>query len=157
MSDNKTAAIARIVLRRIANKPNKVLVVGCGSGEEAAILRQEFQAEVVGIDIEDHFDPDAARLVKLRVEDATVMSFGDCTFDFIYSYHALEHIGDHRKALLEMRRVLIPGGSWCIGTPNRSGRSFAGILLTGRSEFRGSLETSVAPMQALRLKSCPPS
>jgi ubiquinone/menaquinone biosynthesis C-methylase UbiE len=121
MSDSKTAAIAHIALESIGNRPKKVLVVRCGSsGVEAAILQQEFQAEVTGIDIENRFDRDAARQVNLRVDDAMEMSFGDRSFDFVYSYHALGHIRDYRKALQEMRRVLAPGGSWCIGTPHRS-------------------------------------
>src|SRR5205814_6881549 len=40
-------------------------------------------------------------------------------FDFVYSYHALEHIPNFRQALGEMRRVLAPGGGYCVGTPNR--------------------------------------
>jgi SAM-dependent methyltransferase len=48
-----------------------------------------------------------------------MLDFGDQTFDFVYSYHALEHIPDFRRALAEIRRVLSPGGGYCIGTPNR--------------------------------------
>ena len=43
-----------------------------------------------------------------------------------FPYHALEHIPDYRKALQEMRRVLVDGGSYCVGTPNRS--RFIGYL-----------------------------
>ena len=47
------------------------------------------------------------------------MVFPDASFDAVFSYHALEHIPDHHKALAEMRRVLKPDGIFCIGTPNR--------------------------------------
>lgn len=106
--------------RQFSVRPRNVLVVGCGSGLEAAILSDSFGAQVVGIDIADHFDPFASSKVTLRVADATQMPFRDGEFDFVYSYHALEHIPDYRKALGEMRRVLKREGGWCIGTPSRS-------------------------------------
>lgn len=57
--------------------------------------------------------------MHLQRGDATSLDFADGRFDCIYSFHALEHIPDYRKALQEMRRVLAPGGTYCIGTPNR--------------------------------------
>lgn len=119
MSDNKTAALANIVVRELSVRPRNILVVGCGSGIEAAILSNLFGAHVVGIDIVGNFDSSANNCVTLKVADATQMPFSDGEFDFVYSYHALEHIPDYRKALCEMRRVLQRQGGWCIGTPNR--------------------------------------
>ena len=95
-------------------------MVGCGSGFEAAILGRELHVNVVGIDLEDAFDTGAAKYADLKVGDATALAFDDESFDFIYSYHALEHIPDCRRALREMRRVLKPGGGFWVGTPNRS-------------------------------------
>lgn len=120
MSDRKTAAIANILVRYFSVKPKNILVVGCGSGIEAAILAQSFGARVVGIDIVDNFHAAAKSAVTLQVADATAMPFSDREFDFVYSYHALEHIPDYKKALGEMRRVLKPLGGWCVGTPNRA-------------------------------------
>jgi ubiquinone/menaquinone biosynthesis C-methylase UbiE len=119
MSDSKTEVICQIVLSRISC-PSKVLVVGCGSGLEAATISRVFEAKVTGIDIEPDFSPEAARQVELRVADATQMPFSDGSFDFVYSYHVLEHIPDFRKALREIGRVLSPEGHWIIGVPNRS-------------------------------------
>ena len=121
MADNKTPTLARIILNHRGTNPKKALVVGCGEGIEAAILSREFDAEVTGIDItSDRFDRDASRAAHLEVGDATSLRFPDSSFDLVYSYHALEHIADYRKALQEMHRVLEPFGSWCVGTPNRS-------------------------------------
>lgn len=97
-----------------------ILVVGCGDGREAATLAGHFRAETTGIDIADTFDAEARKAVDLRVMDATELAFPDASFDLVYSFHALEHIGDDRGALGEMNRVLKPGGLACIGTPNRS-------------------------------------
>lgn len=119
-SDGKTEAIARIIRDRVQKPIRRLLVVGCGSGIEAAILAKELSAEVVGVDLDATFDPAAAHVVDLRRGDATSLEFEDGTFDFVFSYHALEHIPDYRKALEEMKRVLAEGGAYCVGTPNRS-------------------------------------
>lgn len=137
MSDSKTAAIANILARQFSVRPKNVLVVGCGSGIEAAILADSFRARVVGIDIDDSFNPAAKSTATLQVADATAMPFSDGEFDFVYSYHALEHIPDYKKALGEMRRVLKPGGGWCIGTPNRS--RLVGYLGSKDATFREKL------------------
>jgi len=117
--DTKTEFVAEIISSRFQNIKN-LLVVGCGSGFEAAILGRELRVNVVGIDLEDSFDAGATQFADLKVGDATALEFDDNSFDFIYSYHALEHIHDPRKALREMKRVLKPGGGFWVGTPNRS-------------------------------------
>ena len=97
----------------------RTLVVGCGSGREATILARNLKTHVVGIDIDAQFDPIAQQEVDLRWGDACKLEFPAGSFDFVYSYHALEHIREYQIALSEMRRVLQPGGYYCIGTPNR--------------------------------------
>lgn len=97
----------------------RVLVVGCASGREAAVLARNLKAHVVGIDIDTQFDPIARQEVDLRWGDARKLEFPPGSFDLVYSYHALEHIPEYEAALSEMRRVLQPGGYFCIGTPNR--------------------------------------
>lgn len=118
--DSKTEAIAKIIRESGSVPISRLLVVGCGSGVEAAILARELGATVVGVDLDSNFDPVAAGLADLRHGDATALEFEDDTFDFVFSYHALEHIPDCHKALQEMRRVLVDGGAYCVGTPNRS-------------------------------------
>ena len=64
---------------------SRLLVVGCGSGVEAAILARELSASVVGVDLEANFDPAAAGLADLRYGDATALEFEDGAFDFVFS------------------------------------------------------------------------
>jgi SAM-dependent methyltransferase len=118
--DYKAGIVANLIRANVAKPPTRVLVVGCGTGREAAQLATALSAEVTGIDIAPRFDPAAAAIATLRQGDATAMDFPDGAFDLVYSYHALEHIPDFRRALREMRRVLAKDGSYFIGTPNRS-------------------------------------
>jgi ubiquinone/menaquinone biosynthesis C-methylase UbiE len=117
--DRKTEVLAGIIRERVGRPILRLLVVGCGSGREAAVLAGALKAEVVGIDLGAVFDPAATAVVDLRRGDATRLEFADRSFDFVYSFHVLEHIPDCTRALAEMRRVLSEDGAYCIGTPNR--------------------------------------
>lgn len=120
LTDSKTEKVAQIIRRIYQPKIEKLLVVGCGSGLEAAILAQQLNAWVTGIDFEESFDKQAAEFAELKRGDAMNLGFADGSFDFVFSYHALEHIENPRKALREIHRVLKPGGGFWIGTPNKS-------------------------------------
>lgn len=142
----KTEAIARIVRARNAAPIRLFLVVGCGSGAEAAILSRELEGRAVGIDLKAEFDPAAARAVDLRRGDATCLEFQDEEFDFVYSYHVLEHIPEYMKALAEMHRVLRKGGTYLIGTPNRS--RLVGYLGSAGVSLRDKLAWNLADWKA---------
>jgi SAM-dependent methyltransferase len=119
LRDGKTDAIARVIKSHLLKPPKRILVVGCGSGIEAAVLADEFEAHTTGIDLDGTFDPIAARRASLLVQDATNLDFPDKSFDLVFSYHALEHIPRYDVVLNEMRRVLTEDGHYCVGTPNR--------------------------------------
>ncbi|MET0752187.1 MAG: methyltransferase domain-containing protein [Pyrinomonadaceae bacterium] len=120
LTDSKTEKVAEIIRRIHQTEIKKLLVVGCGEGIEAAILAQKLKAKVVGIDIDGKFDKEAAKFAELRKGNAENLVFADDTFDFVFSYHALEHIENPQKALKEIHRVLKIGGGYWIGTPNKS-------------------------------------
>lgn len=122
-SDRKTERFASLFPRYLFLPPNaKILVVGCGTGEEAAILLQVLGGEVIGIDMNDRFNPDLAKVphLVLMKQEATVLPWQEGTFHLVYSYHTLEHIPEYPRVLTEMSRVLIQGGGAVIGTPNRT-------------------------------------
>ena len=118
--NGKTERLAQLIAKLHGRPIGTLLVVGCGTGVEAAILQQEIGARVVGIDLHARFDPQAAAAVQLQAGDARRLDFADGSFDYVYSYHALEHIPQYHLALEEMRRVLAADGGYCIGTPNRA-------------------------------------
>lgn len=119
--DRKIATALDLIEARFGRQFRRALIVGCGGADEAFALAARFDCEVVGIDISDERFP-AARdpRVTLVAADAAEMPFPDARFDLIYSFHALEHVERLEDALAEMRRVLRPGGSVFVGTPNKS-------------------------------------
>src|SRR5688572_26939552 len=108
LTDTKTEKVARLIESFHGKPITNLLVVGCGTGLEAAILAQRLGANVIGIDLEDRFDERAKQAADLRTGDAMALDLDDGFFDFIFSYHALEHIADPNKALQEMHRVMKP-------------------------------------------------
>jgi ubiquinone/menaquinone biosynthesis C-methylase UbiE len=120
LTDTKTEKVAGIIAQVYHHRIDRLLVVGCGDGVEAAILSSRLDASVTGIDVADSFDPTASQIADLRIGDAMNLEFADESFDFVFSYHALEHIADPNLALREMHRVLRRGGGFWIGTPNRT-------------------------------------
>jgi SAM-dependent methyltransferase len=117
---HRASQIAEVIRRRHPAGISKMLVVGCGDGREARALANALRCNVTGIDLRDKFDPQAAAEVRLQRGDATALPFAAHEFDFIYSYHVLEHIPRYRDAISEMNRVLARNGGLWIGTPNRA-------------------------------------
>jgi len=116
----KAVITASLIRHFLGSNFRRILVVGCGSGLEAAALAQGFQAEVIGIDLDPSFDIRAAEWADLRKGDATHLEFDSGFFDLVYCFHVLEHIPDYQKALSEMARVLRPMGGVLVGTPNQA-------------------------------------
>lgn len=146
LTDSKTEKVAGIIREIYPSKINKLLVVGCGSGLEAAILAEHLNAEVVGIDIEENFDEGAKKIAHLEKGDATALRFSDESFDFVFSYHALEHIENPNKALREMRRVLKTRGGFWIGTPNKS--RVVGYIGGKETSLKQKIEWNIADWKA---------
>ncbi|HXQ40036.1 MAG TPA: class I SAM-dependent methyltransferase [Candidatus Udaeobacter sp.] len=117
----KTRTLASLIAARSAGmRIADVLVVGCGDGSDARALGRHFGCRVEAIDLEHYYDNRNDDYVRFTQMDACGLAFEPARFDFIYSFHALEHIPDYRRAVAEIGRVLKDGGAYCIGTPNRS-------------------------------------
>jgi SAM-dependent methyltransferase len=120
--EKKTQALAE-TLRSLVLQPEdcirRILVVGCGDGEEAADLADFFDCDVDAIDVQDYFRVRHQK-VTFQQMDARELRFDDDAFDIVWSFHAVEHIPQPERAMAEMRRVLRPGGAFMIGVPNRS-------------------------------------
>jgi SAM-dependent methyltransferase len=109
------------LIEQAAIRPrDRVLEIGCGTGSVLVLIKREHpEAEVVGLDP----DPKALIRAKRKAERASVsvgldrgfageMPYADGSFDRVLSslmFHHLDTV-EKGKALLEVRRVLKPGG-----------------------------------------------
>lgn len=97
----------------------KLLDCGCGSGSITVGLAQALaRGAVTGIDLSEvevgraRSRAATAGLSNLHFEVGNVyrLAFPNESFDAIFSHNLLEHVGEPRKALGEMFRLLKPGG-----------------------------------------------
>lgn len=99
-------------------KTSRVLDIGCGVGFVARYLNDRYGVEVVGIDVdpeqiscaEEYSGQDKG--LHFAVADATKLPFEDNHFDLVLSFMVIHHIGDWKRALAEVSRVLRPGGTY---------------------------------------------
>jgi len=63
--------------------------------------------------------PRARQGLRSAVGDVRILPFRDGSFDAIYSMGTIEHFDETERAVVEMARVLKPGGRAIIGVPNR--------------------------------------
>lgn len=98
----------------------EVLELGCGVGAQMRLLLERFpRARFTGIDISREqlqaahvqlADEVARGRVELLEASAYRLPFADASFDAVYTYWVLEHLGNPLALLGEARRVLRPGG-----------------------------------------------
>jgi cyclopropane fatty-acyl-phospholipid synthase-like methyltransferase len=99
----------------------RILEIGSGRGTMLHLLRER-GLDIVGV------ETSAARLDEMRARFGDVpvelvsdtgLPFPDAVFDAVLSFDVFEHIPDSDAHLAEVRRVLTPGGSYLLQTPNR--------------------------------------
>lgn len=101
-------------------RASRVLDAGCGPGEMAAgLMRHGY--EVWGLDIAEAMVRHArerCRSDRFRVGDIEHLPFRDNTFDAVVCLGVIEYLDMDELALREMWRVLKPGGSAVVSSPN---------------------------------------
>lgn len=109
----------------------RLLDVGCGSGTYLKLMR-DLGWQVRGVEL-DEGAVQTARRAKLDVRQGTMDDLDpelDGMFDAITVGHVIEHTHDPVAALTAASRVLKPGGTLWIGTPNLG--SFGAWLFRAR-------------------------
>jgi SAM-dependent methyltransferase len=91
--------------------------IGCSTGEMLDAARSSFAA--MGVEA-DETTSRAAIAHGLDVFSGTLRDarFPDSHFDAAAMYHVIEHVPSPREELLELRRVIKPGGWLVLETPN---------------------------------------
>lgn len=116
----KTKILKKILKNYTTVNFNKMLIAGCGKGDEALAFREVFSGNIIGIDISlPEIVLKNYENVKLIKGDLQSLPFPKSSFSFIYNYHVLEHVENPSTVLKEFSRVLEDSGVIFIGFPNR--------------------------------------
>ncbi|KAA5834928.1 methyltransferase domain-containing protein [Saccharopolyspora hirsuta] len=100
---------------------SRVLEVGCGIGAQTAhLVASSPGARIVAVDVNEASLAQARDRVLATSPDAEVewhcadlfeLPFPDASFDHLFVCFVLEHLADPHRALVELRRLLRPGGT----------------------------------------------
>jgi demethylmenaquinone methyltransferase/2-methoxy-6-polyprenyl-1,4-benzoquinol methylase len=109
-----TSALWRLAtVRALGIVPgDRILDIAAGTGTSSSAIARagarvtalDFSAGMVAVGRQRHPDIDFVE------GDATALPFNDASFDAVTVSFGLRNVQDPRKALAEMRRVLVPGG-----------------------------------------------
>ncbi|MEW5735561.1 MAG: methyltransferase domain-containing protein [Thermodesulfobacteriota bacterium] len=121
------------------DRPGLWLDMGCGAGQFIHRMLQRPGNRAVGTEL-DH--KNLAATYKLLEQAKTppryslvcqppdALPFADESFDYVFSADVMEHVGyeNQRAVLREIRRVLAPGGTMILHTPNANRVRFTTVL-----------------------------
>lgn len=101
------------------NPPGKFLDIGCATGTFLSLAKKEGW-ECYGVEISDYAASIAREKVGVDIFNGHLRkaSFPADFFDVVTMWDTIEHLSDPLEELLEVWRVLKPGGIILINTPN---------------------------------------
>ena len=110
----------KVVMKLYTPQPNeKVLEIGCNTGEFCWLLKNKFNVEPEGVDI----NSEAILIAKEKYPQLNlhVADFFELKgkYDVVYMQHVIEHIKNPEKAFLKLKKLLNPGGKLIITCPNK--------------------------------------
>jgi len=155
-----TSARARLyrsalrTMRRQGVSGGRLLDLGCGTGEALRSFQNSF-GELFGVEPSRFAAERAERSsgARIHVGDLGSAAYPSAFFDAVTAFDVLEHLPEPTSALVEIRRILRPGGVLVIETGNLdslNARLAAGhwyyVLLPGHVSFfsRRSLSRALA-------------
>lgn len=112
-----------VVYERLADRcaERDVLEAGCGEGYGADLIA-DVARRVIGLD----YDESAVAHVRARYPRIDMrhgnladLPLADGSVDVVVNFQVIEHLWDQGQFVAECRRVLRPGGSLLMSTPNR--------------------------------------
>jgi 2-polyprenyl-3-methyl-5-hydroxy-6-metoxy-1,4-benzoquinol methylase len=125
------------LLERVPTDVKSILEFGCAEGLLGGAIRKRQKCRVVGIEL----DRDAAAQARKRLDDVycgdvrELISIIDQRFDFVIGGDILEHLDDPWSFLIDLRRVMLPGGHLLLSIPNAANWAIVSDLLRGRFDY----------------------
>ncbi len=96
--------------------PGRVLDVGCGLGFLLSGIDSRWEKH--GVEISQFAARHAGQHGTVRCGTLHDAHYADGYFDVVVAYHVIEHVADPVGLVREMYRVLRPGGTLMVGTPD---------------------------------------
>lgn len=99
--------------------PGKFLDIGCGSGSSVRAA-EDSGWQSTGVDIDTKLIELGREKLKVDIRNTPLLEskFEANQFDFIRLRDVIEHLPNPYEVLLEVKRLLVPGGFALIATPN---------------------------------------
>lgn len=137
IGSSRISAQLRLIGRHLRPEANFV-EIGCGDAA-LSIAVAKIARSSVGIDITDALIPkQKPENFSFVMTDGTSLDLQTASVDLVYSNQLMEHLhpDDAKGQLMEIRRILKPGGKYICVTPNRvSGphdvSQYFGVVATG--------------------------
>jgi SAM-dependent methyltransferase len=106
-----------------------LLDVACGTGQFLAFARERGWRDLTGVELLPEAAESARKLAgaEIHVCDLAETALPADRFAAVFLWDIIEHLGDVRRVLKEVHRVLRPGGSAVLGTVNRDGLSLRAL------------------------------
>jgi len=110
----------------VESRENAIVDVGCGDGYFINEIRKcnpvaDYEQCYSAFDISEEAVLSAQKKyggIAFSAMDAVSIKYGDNSFDVVLSYGVIEHILDPLKALIEIKRILKPGGLFLTMVPS---------------------------------------
>lgn len=138
---------------------NTIVDVGCGTGTQPIMLKQEApHATVLGIDVDPAMIARAKEKtraagvdVRFEVGEAGALPFADASIDVVVSTLVFHHLldDDKKRALAEIRRVLKPRGRFHLADFGRPANALNGFVFNAVRRFDGVANTEMNAVGAL--------
>lgn len=100
------------------NSTNKVLEIGCNTGEFCYLLKNKFNINTLGIDINSKaIEIASEKYPELDFQVKDIFELEE-NYDVIYMQHVIEHL-EPNKTLTKLRKILNNKGKLIITCPNK--------------------------------------
>lgn len=111
-------ATANMVAKLHSQFPCEHLDIGSGHGALIALLRSRFDIQSSACDYTETLMELEDVCVKVSDLSNQGLPFGNASFELVTCTEVVEHLEHYRRTLREMHRVLKPGGTLVLSTPN---------------------------------------
>jgi glycosyltransferase involved in cell wall biosynthesis/SAM-dependent methyltransferase len=115
--------VHRYLVARAWCHGRRVLDIACGEGYGSDLLAQVAD-RVYGVDVAPEAVGHARKTyprpnLEFRLGDCASIPLPDASVDVVVSFETIEHHERHEEMMREVRRVLVPGGTLVISSPDR--------------------------------------